>query len=350
MASCGNTKRDEIRPTTKDITESVYASVTVRPAVSYFPQPLKSGIIKNIYGQEGDLVTKGQVLFEISPTEIVKGQITNAKINLEEAKLNYLGDNNMLKNIALEISMTQEQLSLDSGNYERQKELKAKNIGTSVEFDQAKSKYFTSQQQLSVLKKKYSQTKTNLQSNYKKAVSQTKTEKSQLDDFIVRSEIDGKIYTINKEEGDFISSQEQFAELGSAKDFIIQMDIDEVDITKIELGDSVIIALEAYEGQNFIAVVDKIFPKKNEVTQTFRVEGRFTEQPPKLYNGLSGEANIIVSIRQNVLVIPSDYLLPNNKVLTDEGEKSVKTGMKNLKFTEIISGIDSSTVLLKIAE
>lgn len=348
--SCGDSENNEVKPQTKNITESVYASVSVRPQLSYFPQPMRSGIVKEIYGQEGDLVKKGQILLEITPTETVKGQLVNAQINLQEAKSNYLGSNNLLKNISLEISITKEQLSLDSTNYERQKELKKKNVGRTLDLDQAKAKYFSTQQQLGVLEKKYSQTKTNLQSNYKKALSQTKTEKSQLNDFTIRSEMDGKIYTINKEIGDYISSQEKFAEIGSSNDFKLQMDIDEVDITKIELGDSVIIKLDAYENELFIAIVDKIFPKKDDITQTFRVEGRFTEKPPKLFNGLSGEANIIVSERKNALVIPSEYLLPNNKVLTEDGEKSIKTGLKNLKFTEVIAGIDSTTTLLKPTE
>ena len=40
----------------------------------------------------------------------------------------------------------------------------------------------------------------------------------------------------NKEEGDFISAQEKVAEIGSHNSFKIEMDIDEVDITKVKLN------------------------------------------------------------------------------------------------------------------
>ncbi len=345
-----NQNAPRIKPKTSNITESVYASIKVRPEISYYPQPIRSGIIKKINVQEGDLVEKGKILFQISPTAEVTSQLTNAQINLQEAKSNYLGNNNLLNNIELEIKNVKEQLALDSINFKRQERLWAQNIGRKTDYDQSKLKFNTSQKQLDILVQKLAQTKTNLENNYKKALSKTNTEKSQLADFTIRSEIEGKVYLINKEVGDFISSQERFAELGSSDQFKLEMDIDEVDITKIEIGDSVLIILDAYVDQVFVATVSKIFPKKDDITQTFRVESSFLELPPKLYNGLAGEANIIVSRRNNTLVIPSDYLLPNDKVLTEDGEKKVQVGLKNLEFVEILSGIDTTTTILKPSE
>jgi multidrug resistance efflux pump len=292
-------------------------------------------------------VKKGQVLFQISPTSDIQSRLTNAEIDLREAESNYLGNNNLLKNLELEIQYISEQLNLDSINFKRQERLYDQNIGTKLQYDQTRLKYFTTQKKLNILKKKLAQTSSNLKSNYKKALINTKTEKSQLDDFTIRSEIDGKIYAINKEVGDFISNQERFAELGSAESYKIEMDIDEVDITKIKVGDTVIISLDAYLDDVFVATVNHILPKKNDVTQTFRVESVFRNPPPKIYNGLSGEANIIVSKRKNALVIPTVYLMPNNKVSTSDGVKTIKIGLKNLKFVEVLSGIDANTTLLK---
>ncbi len=349
--SCqNNQKESNIKPKTSNITESVYASIKVRPKVSYSPQPIRSGIIKKVHVQEGDIVEKGDILFQISPTAAVQSQLTNAEINLEEAKSNYLGNNNLLNNIQLEIKTVKEQLSLDSINFKRQERLWAQNIGKKTDLDMFKLKYQTTQKQLDILKQRLVQTRTNLENNYKKALTKTKTEKSQLADYTVRSEIAGKVYSLNKEVGDFISSQERFAEIGSSDKFKLEMDIDEVDITKIELGDSVLIILDAYADQTFIAAVIKIFPKKDDITQTFRVESDFLQLPPKLFNGLAGEANIIISRRNNTIVIPAEYLLPNNKVMTNDGEKNIKVGLKNLEFVEILSGIDTTTTIIKPSE
>lgn len=349
--SCHNRNdRSATKPMVSTITESVYASVKVKPLQSYSPQSVRSGIIKKIYVQEGDDVRVGELVFEITPTIDVNSQLADAKITLEEARSNYQGENSLLRNIKLEIKLAKEQVSLDSVNLERQKRLMSQNIGRKVDFDQVKLKYTNSKNQLALLTQKYAQKETTLKNNYRKALNMTKTGTSQIDDFEIRSKINGKVYSINKEEGDFISPQEKFGEIGSFEDFRVEMDIDEVDITKVELGDSVIVLLDAYDDEVFLAKITRIFPMKNEISQTFRVESEFIEKPPKLYYGLAGEANIVVSTRKNSLVIPTEYLLPSNRVLTDKGEISLKVGMKNLDFVEVLSGIDTTTVLIKPEE
>jgi multidrug efflux pump subunit AcrA (membrane-fusion protein) len=162
--------------------------------------------------------------------------------------------------------------------------------------------------------------------------------------------MDGKVYTLNKEVGELISPQEKIAEIGSSNRFIIEMDIDEVDIAKISLGDSVAITLEAYPGEVFLAKTSRIVPRKDELTQTFRVESVFLDEIEKLYSGLSGEANIMVATRKNAMIVPSEYVIEGNKVITSDGEQEVKIGVTNMEFTEILSGIDTTTTLIKPEE
>jgi multidrug efflux pump subunit AcrA (membrane-fusion protein) len=346
--SCKNqSAENKTKPILTDITETVYASINIKPALSYFPQPIRAGVIKEIWVKEGDEVKKGQKLFQISIPAETESRLSNAQLNLEEAKANYNGSNNLLLNIELEIRSAQQQMLLDSTNLKRIERLWSQNIGKKVDYESAKLSYNNSQNKLEILYQKKAQTLVNLENNYKKALNQTKTEHSQSADYTIHSEIDGIVYTLNKEVGDFISSQERFSEIGSESSFVINMDIDEVDITKIELKDTVMVNLDAYPDKIFIASVNKIYPKKNEATQTFQVEGLFIPPAPKLYNGLSGEANILVDKRKNVIVIPSDYLLPENKVSTPDGIVSVKVGIKNLDFVEILGGIDTSITLIK---
>lgn len=349
--ACEN-KRDqiEVKPQQSNITESVYASIKISPETYYYAQAVRPGIIDKVYIEEGELVKKDDVLFQIATPSGISEKMNNAKINLEEARSNFLGQNSLLENITLEIQSLKEQLRLDSINFKRQERLLAQNIGKQIDYDQLELKFRNSKTQLTLLEKKLEQTKTTLKNNFRKAKNRIDTEKNQLADLQIRSKMDGKVYSVTKEEGDFVNSQEKISEIGSYNQFKIEMNIDEVDITKIELGDSVLIILDAYPSEVFIAKVSKIFSKKNDLTQTFKVESTFQKSPPKLYYGLSGEANILVSKRENTLIIPTEYLLPNNKVLTTKGEKIVRTGIKNLEFTEILSGIDSTSILIKPSE
>jgi HlyD family secretion protein len=337
---------EKTKPSLNDITESVYASVSVGPEESYFPYTTMPGVIEKIAIEEGDTVTKGQVLFKVT-TSLVDNRIIDAQLDLAQTKANLNGDESLLKNIQLDIQTQKQKLQLDSINFRRQENLWKQNIGSALDFDKAKITYKTSQNSLKSLQEKYAQTSVNLRNSYQKAANRVSSERTSLKEYTVKSEISGRVYNLFKEVGELINQQEPFAEIGSVSTFKIKMDIDEIDITKINVGDMVAISLDAYPKQVFEAKITKIFPKKDETTQTFKVESHFVENPPTLYNGLSGEANIIISKRKRVLTIPTDYLLPGNKVMTEDGEKEVVPGLKNMEFVEIISGIDSATTLIK---
>ncbi len=341
-----NKHKEKFNPQLRDITESVYASVKVSPMESYLVYANKTGIIDHIYVEENDSVAMNQLLFKIRTVE-ADNQMENAKLDVQQAQSDLKGDESLLKSLTLDLEIARQQLALDSINFLRQERLWKQNIGSKVEYDNAKLAYEKAANKYSALKKRYAQTQINLANNYKKALNRLEQEESTLKDYTIESKIKGKVYQLFKEEGELIHPQEAFGEIGSTKSFKVEMDIDEVDITRIEIGDTCIIKLDAYPNQVFEAIIDKIYPKKDETTLTFKVESSFVENPPKLYNGLSGEANIIIAIRKNALTIPTEYLSSSNTVFTEGGEKEIEIGLRNLEFVEVLSGIDSTTVLIK---
>ena len=143
-----------------------------------------------------------------------------------------------------------------------------------------------------------------------------------------------------------VNAQQAFAEIGMRNTFVLKLLVDEVDITKVKLGQRTLITLDAFADTVFEAEITKIYPSKNEQTQTFMVEATFVSLPEGLYNGLAGEANIITAQSENVLVIPSEYLFEGNKVKTKKGAVTVTIGKRNMEWLEITSGLDTNSVLL----
>jgi len=47
------------------------------------------------------------------------------------------------------------------------------------------------------------------------------------------------------------------------------------------------------------------------------------------------------------LVIPREYLQPGNKVETEKGMVTVKTGLSNWSYIEILSGLSENQVIYK---
>lgn len=348
--SCEARREDkQVKARISNITESVYASVRIVPRELYTAQAARSGVIEAVFVQEGDTVEAGQVLLRLAVSAEAQRRMRDATIDLQEAGARLSGKHSVLLDLKLELDMAREKLALDSMNYQRQKSLWAQDIGKQVDLEQYQLIFETSRDQYQRLENQFAQKHRQLGYEYQKAQNRAQTERSELTDFTLRATAGGIVYATYKNTGDRISTQEIFAEIGSVDDFVAELDIDEADITKITIADTVLIQLEAYADTVFTGRVSRINPQKVQSTQTFLVESTFLTQPPRLYNGLSGEANIVVDRRKEALLIPAEYLLSGSKVLTEQGERMVQVGVKNLELVEILSGIDSTTILLKPA-
>jgi HlyD family secretion protein len=335
-----------IRPTLGGVTESVYASLSVVPQGAYSVFASRGGIIQEIYVEVGDTVRKGQPLARIEAT----GQalvVDNARLNLERAARNNQLDAAALANLRAEMEQLRRQIAQDSVNYARQQRLWDQNIGSKLQVEQIALKLEGSRKQLIVLNQQYVQLGKDNQLAVEQAQNQLAQARESLGDFVITAKMDGKVYSLGKEVGELIGGQEALASIGKPDQFVLEMQIDEVDIPSVQVGQPILVSLEAYRGEAFRAEVTKIYPTKDPRTQTYPVEGKFIDTPGRLYSGLSGEANIVLRTKENVMMIPVEYLIGENRVLTDDGEVRVETGLRSLTQVEILSGIDTSTVLLK---
>ena len=346
VTSCQKTQ-ESIKAKNRDMVISVYASALVKPSDLYRLYPESAGLIKDIYFEEGDTVTKGQTIAKIeSVRENYDLQTAKLQKTLVEEKL--AGQSNELQLIQRDINKLHSQFEIDSINYFRQKSLWAKEIGSKTELDNKKLKYTLSQQSLSAAEERLAQTSTELTNRLEQAKVSLQRSLARLDNFNITVQNNGRIYSLSKEKGESINTQEYFAEIGAKDHFILEMQIDEQDIAAVSTGQEILVTLDAYPEQNFEAIVSRIYPSKNLRTQSFKVEAEFSNRPDKLYAGLSAEANIIIDKKKDILTIPLEYLTAENKVITKDGnELTPVLGEQNMQYIEIKSGLDSLTEIVK---
>ncbi|MEO1033548.1 MAG: HlyD family efflux transporter periplasmic adaptor subunit [Bacteroidota bacterium] len=342
--ACTN-KREAVQPEYRQLTESVYTSVTIQPDSLYQAYAIVSGILDNNLVEEGNLVSEGQAIIQVinnSP----KLNALNAELQLQLAQENYNGRAAILKSIEDEIRAATLKYKNDSVNYFRQKNLWHKKIGSKAEYDTKELNYQLAHNNLQLLKSRYERTKSELHTAVKQAQNNLETAQIASKDFTVISRVSGRVYALYKEPGEIVNTMEPLATIGSKDRFIVEMLVDEVDIVKVKIDQTVIIVLDAYGEDIFKGKVSKILPKKDEHNQTFTVEALFDEQPTTLYPGLSGEANIIIHKKDSVLTLPMSYV-KENKVETEHGQVTIETGLHNMEFVEILSGINTNMKIYK---
>ena len=150
------------------------------------------------------------------------------------------------------------------------------------------------------------------------------------------------------EKGEMVNPQMPIAVIGDSGNFILELQVDEYDITKLKIGQHAFVSLDSYKGQVFEATVTKIDPMMNERSRSFKIVAVFINRPPRLYPNLTVEANIIIQKKSNALIIPRNYLINDSMVLNEKNESvKVVLGLKDLEKAEVISGLSEKDKILK---
>jgi HlyD family secretion protein len=347
LFSC-KSKVEKIKPTIASISESIYASGTIKSKNQYQAFATVNGIIDEIYVNEGDTIKKGNSILSIS-NETQRLNKENAELTADFSSLN--ANQGKLNEAKLLVELSKNKMKNDSALYFRQQNLWQQQVGTKVELEQrelayqnSKTAYYSAIVKSEDLKKQInftsSQSKKNLLISSKIA-----------NDYILKSDVDGILYDLTKSKGELVSSQTPLAVIGDALNFILEMQVDEYDILKIRKGLPVLVTLDSYKGKVFEAVVTEINPLMNERSKTFLVKAEFIERPKILYPNISFEANILISSKEKALLVPRNYLLNDSVAFKKNGDLIiVKTGLKDYQKIEIISGLTAEDELIKPTE
>lgn len=344
LISCNN-KGEKTKPATENITESVYASGIVKTKNQYQVFSTVSGNISKIFVTENDLVKAGSPLMTISD-ETSRFNLRNASLASNYADIN--ANRGKLIDLKNNIALAQSKCSNDSLLYIRQQNLWNLNVGTRFELEQKELAYQNSKTVLQSAKIQYNDLLKQLELNDAQSKNNLAISRYKEKDLTIKSEIDGKVYSLNKKRGEMVNPQTPLATIGDATHFLLELQIDEYDIVKIKLGQKVLVSMDSYKGRIFEATISKIDPLMDSHSKSFTVEAEFVSQPPVLYPNLTVEANIIIATKENALTIPRNYLVNDSLVLIAKDKmKPVTTGLKDYQKVEIIKGLTANDIIYK---
>jgi multidrug efflux pump subunit AcrA (membrane-fusion protein) len=342
--ACGPDATQTVFPTRKTLTESVYASGYVRAKEQYEAFALATGPIQALFVSEGDTVHIGTPLLQIF-NEQERLRRENAEISQYFAAPK--ATQTRLRELELAIELAKSTSANDSLLLLRQRHLWAQGIGTAIELEQRELKFKSSSLAYQSARLNYQDLKRELEFTSQTASKNLAISKSLETSTILKSKIEGIVYALPKLVGEMATPQTTLAILGRAGEFILELQVDEYDIVTIQKGQRVLVTLDSFKGSVFEATVVKIHPIMDAKSKTFTVEAEFAKTPPGLFPNLSLEANILIQVHPNALVIPRNLLWGQNQVITEDRDTlTVVLGIQTYEFVEIIGGITEKTGLI----
>jgi multidrug resistance efflux pump len=349
LAAC-HSRTEGVKPQTKPLLEAVYASgfVVSKDEHQIFAQA--EGYLADKLVHDGDAVKKGEALFVIESGQ-QPARYNIARETFDLASKNYRDDSPVLRELKTAAETAHTRLQFDSMNFVRYTNLLKSNATSQGEYDRMKLTYENSRNDYVLQKSRYDKTKNQVYLDWQNAKNQLVIASDESGRYIVRSDEDGLVFSTSKEKGELVRRNEMVAVIGKRNTYYLQLNIDELDVQRIRVGQEALVKIDAYPGKVFSATITKVYPMVDRQQQSVRADADLKEVLPGLFSGLALEANIVVQKKDRAMVIPKTKLLPGDSVLvkTDDGPRKIKVtrGIETLDEVEIVEGLDTGVLLVE---
>ncbi|MDP6576850.1 MAG: efflux RND transporter periplasmic adaptor subunit [Dehalococcoidales bacterium] len=181
--------------------------------------------------------------------------------------------------------------------------------------------------------------------------------KKDLNETTVTAPFDGVIARVSAEEGDTVTTAMTIVHAVNISSMELTVEIDEIDIPKVELDQETIVTFDALPDDEFTGSVVTILPLPEEVSGVMLYDVKIKLDIPEGFDikvGMSASTDIIIDRRSNVLLVPDRTIKKDDQgnhvvmVVIDEEitARPVVTGISDGFNTEIINGLrEEETVI-----
>ncbi|MCL6523459.1 MAG: efflux RND transporter periplasmic adaptor subunit [Thermoflavifilum sp.] len=375
----------------RTITQIVTASGKIYPETEVRVSSDVSGEIVDLPVQEGDSVRKGQVVARVY-ADIYSSIVQQQQAILKQAEAQYA-------NAQAALGAYKARLDQAKYTYDRDKQLLQQKVIAQSEFEQAESAYYSA---LADYEAAQQQVK-----SAQFAVQSAKANLSQAQDNLRRTTIvapmDGIVSVLDVKKGERVVGTAQMAgteimRIADMNVMEVRVDVGENDIPKVQLGDTAIIEVDAYNNRKFIGIVTQVAPSSQAVAQQTSTAAALSSSADQVANytvhirilrssyadlfdpkrprffplrpGMSASVNIQTETHHHVLAVPINAValrnLPNKNHAARTANMNtaqqevvfklvgkdlvrmvpVKTGIQDDNYIEIDSGLQVGDIVV----
>jgi HlyD family secretion protein len=340
----GNFKEVNVQKVTlTDIVETVSATGKIQPEVEVKISSEVSGEIIELPFKEGQEVKKGDLLVKVNP-DLIQSALNRAQASYQNFRAN--------------LEQAEATLKQAKADYERNKSLFDKGVISKADWDRSIANFETAEAGRS-----------SAYYGVQSAAASVNEAKDNLSRTTIYAPMDGTISRLDVELGERVVGTQQMAgteilRVADLTNMEVEVDVNENDIVKVEIGDSTIVEVDAYLKKEFKGLVTEIsnsaegILSADQVTN-FKVKVRIIEDSykdliegkPENYSpfrpGMTATVDIITDKRNNTVNVPiSAIVIKTDTTSTktkskqqdtpkDSNEKFECVFIKNLDIAEL---------------
>ena len=343
----------------RTVIETVSATGKIQPEIEVKISSEVSGEIIALPVKEGQIVKKGDLLVRVNPELYVSG-LSRSKSGLSNTKAG--------------LSQADAQFKEAKASYDRNKRLYEKGIVSRSEWDKAVAAYEGAQAARDAA-----------YYNVQSASATVNESKENLGKTAIYAPVDGTISRLDVELGERVLGTQQMAgtemmRVANLNNMEVEVDVNENDIVKIEIGDEAKVEVDAYLKKEFKGIVTSISNSAStalsaDQVTNFKVKVRIVKESyadlikgkPANFSpfrpGMTATVDIITTTKENVIAVPISSVVMRTDTTAnrvsglDEKENEEESGevveevkSKNEKRYECVFVKSGDKVNLRIVE
>ncbi len=367
---------------THDIIQTVTASGKIYPEEEVKISSDVSGEIIELYVKEGDIVQKGQLLARIKP-ESYQANVEQSQAQLDNTKAQYSTAQARIAQAKAIVLQAQAQYQNAQTAYERAQELYTKKIISKADFESADASYKTSKANLESAKADVEAAKHTADAasyTIKSSNALIKEAKINLNKTTIYAPMSGIVSLLNVKKGEKVVGTLQMTgtemmRIANFDNMEVRVDVSEGEITKVKLGDSADVEVDAYLDRKFLGIVTSVANTSKGASSSLAGTDQSTnfivkirihknsyedilqETSKPFLPGMSATVDIKTKKKFGVLAVPIQAVTTKDTVyngsthtkeilfVNTNGKAKlteVKTGIQDDSYIEITSGLNGN--------
>jgi RND family efflux transporter MFP subunit len=285
-----------VAPTRGPAVEAIYATGTVEPTVMMPIAPRVAGRIAELNVDEGGRVAKGQVLARLDDSDLA------STVEELQARARYA-----------------------QSQYERAQNLVRQGFMAKAELDRTRA-------------------------DVDAAEAAVRRAKTQRDYMALAAPADGLIIRRDGEIGQFIPAGQAVFYLSCCAPLRVTAEVDEEDISRVSVGQKVVMRADALPGRVLDGRVAEVTPKGDPVARSYRVRIKLAN-PDALRVGMTVDANLVVAERDKALLVPSTAVQGDAVWVVEDGKlrrRPVRVGVTGSGRSEIVGGLGPDAQVVEV--
>lgn len=241
----------------RTIIETVSASGKIAPEIEVKLSPDVSGEIIDLRVKEGDQIKAGDLLAKINP-ELYISANDRAIAGLNTARAN-------LANAKARFAQVKAQFVNAKASFERNSKLFDQKTISQAEFDNAKAQFEVAQAEVDAAEESVRAAEFSVNSSQ----AGVKEARENLTKTSIYAPVGGTISKLNIEKGERVAGASQFSSgteilrIANLQSMEVNVSVNENDIVRVNLGDTALVEVDAYQNRKFKGLVTEISTSAN---------------------------------------------------------------------------------------